>query len=135
MSYFPSLLEKINLSSGVVVDLFAWQGTRVIAPLIAGFIFALYGGSFALLFSCLLILIFIVLAVLDVLGIGIVPLLIESAVAENSESMSSNWLDGLIPIVPGYSQIEVLSVMVVLLFFIKSVVFIFSKTGTKVLIS
>lgn len=61
MSYFPSLLEKINLSSGVVVDLFAWQGTRVIAPLIAGFIFALYGGSFALLFSCLLILIFIVL--------------------------------------------------------------------------
>jgi len=42
MSYFPSLLDRTNLSSGVVVDLFAWQGTRVIAPLIAGFIFAVY---------------------------------------------------------------------------------------------
>ena len=61
MSYFPSLLDKTNLSSGVVVDLFAWQGTRVIAPLIAGFIFALYGGSFALLCSSLLILIFIIM--------------------------------------------------------------------------
>ncbi len=61
MSYFPSLLDRTNLSSGVVVDLFAWQGTRVIAPLIAGFIFAVYGGSFALLCSSLLILIFIIL--------------------------------------------------------------------------
>jgi MFS family permease len=61
MSYFPSLLDRTNLSSGVVVDLFAWQATRVIAPLIAGFIFALYGGSFALLSSSLLILIFIIM--------------------------------------------------------------------------
>ena len=61
MSYFPSLLAKANLSSAVVVDLFAWQGTRVIAPLIAGFIFALYGGSFALLYSSLLIVIFLIL--------------------------------------------------------------------------
>ena len=61
MSYFPSLLDRTNLSSGVVVDLFAWQGTRVIAPLIASFIFALYGGSFALLCSSLLILIFIIM--------------------------------------------------------------------------
>ena len=75
----------------------------------------------------LIILIFILLAALDVLGIGMVPLLIESAVTTNSESTSQNWLEGLIPIVPGYSQIEVLSFMVVLLFFIKSVVFIFSN--------
>ena len=44
MSYFPSLLDGTNLSSGVVVDLFA-----------------LYGGSFALLCSSLLILIFIIM--------------------------------------------------------------------------
>ena len=74
-----------------------------------------------------IILIFIVLAVLDVLGIGMVPLLIESAVATNSESTSQNWLEGLIPIVPGYSQIEILSFMVVFLFFIKFVVYIYSN--------
>ncbi len=74
-----------------------------------------------------IILIFIILAVLDVLGIGIVPLLIESAVTTDSESISQNWLDELIPVIPGYSQIEVLSVMVVLLFFIKSLVYIFSN--------
>ena len=75
----------------------------------------------------LIILIFIMLAVLDVLGIGMVPLLIESALATNSENTSQNQFEGLIPIVPGYSQIEVLSVIVLLLFFIKSVVFIFSN--------
>tara|TARA_B100001063_G_scaffold246603_1_gene286528 strand:- start:1336 stop:3054 length:1719 start_codon:yes stop_codon:yes gene_type:complete len=74
-----------------------------------------------------IILIFIVLAALDVLGIGMVPLLIESAVATNSESTSQNWLEGLIPIVPGYSQIEILSFIVVFLFFIKSVVYIYSN--------
>tara|TARA_B110001450_G_scaffold256377_1_gene286626 strand:- start:151 stop:1869 length:1719 start_codon:yes stop_codon:yes gene_type:complete len=72
-------------------------------------------------------LIFILLAVLDVLGIGMVPLLIGSALATNSENTSQNWLEGLIPIVPGYSQIEILSFMVVLLFFIKSVVYIYSN--------
>ena len=74
-----------------------------------------------------IILVFIVLAILDVLGIGMVPLLIESAVATNSESTSQNWLEGLIPIVPGYSQIEILSFMVVFLFFIKFVVYIYSN--------
>ena len=74
-----------------------------------------------------IILIFIVLAALDVLGIGMVPLLIETALAENSENMSQNRLDGLLPIVPGYSQIEVLSLIVLLLFSIKSVIFIFSN--------
>ena len=75
----------------------------------------------------IIILIFIILAVLDVLGIGLVPLLIESALVKNSENTSQNWIEGLIPIVQGYSQIEVLSVIVVLLFFIKSVVYIFSN--------
>ena len=74
-----------------------------------------------------IIFIFIMLAVLDVLGIGMVPLLIESALVTNSENTSKNWLDGLLPIVPGYSQIQVLSVIVLLLFSIKSVVFIFSN--------
>lgn len=74
-----------------------------------------------------IILIFILLAALDVLGIGIVPLLIESALVKDSESISQNWLDELVPVIPGYSQIEVLSVIVVLLFFIKSVVYIFSN--------
>ena len=74
-----------------------------------------------------IILIFILLAVLDVLGIGMVPLLIESALATNSENTSQNWFEGLIPVIPGYSQIEILSFMVVLLFFIKSVVYIYSN--------
>ena len=74
-----------------------------------------------------IILVFIGLAILDVLGIGMVPLLIESAMATNSESANQNWLEGLIPIVPGYSQIEILSFMVVFLFFIKFVVFIYSN--------
>ena len=59
MSYFPYLLEKDDLSSGVVVDLFAWQGTRVVAPLIAGFIFAVYGGSTALILASILMITFI----------------------------------------------------------------------------
>ena len=74
-----------------------------------------------------IILIFIMLAVLDVLGIGMVPLLIESALATNFENTSQNWLEGLIPIVPGYSQTAVLSAIVLILFLIKSVVFIFSN--------
>lgn len=74
-----------------------------------------------------IILIFILLAALDVLGIGIVPLLIESAVATDSEGISQKWLDELVPVVSGFSQIEVLSVIVVLLFFIKSVVYMFSN--------
>ena len=59
MSYFPYLLEKDDLSSGVVVDLFAWQGTRVVAPLIAGFIFAVYGGSTALILASIFMITFI----------------------------------------------------------------------------
>ena len=59
MSYFPSLIDKKYLSSGVVVDMFAWQGTRVIAPLIAGYVFAIYGGSAALIASSILIMVFI----------------------------------------------------------------------------
>ena len=74
-----------------------------------------------------IILIFIVLAALDVLGIGMVPLLIESAVATNSESISQSWLEGIIPSIPGYSQIEILSIMVVLLFIMKAVIFLFSN--------
>tara|TARA_B100001093_G_scaffold512934_2_gene583805 strand:+ start:6560 stop:8278 length:1719 start_codon:yes stop_codon:yes gene_type:complete len=74
-----------------------------------------------------IILIFIMLAVLDVLGIGTVPLLIKFAIGENSENADQNWVEGLIPIVEGYSQIEVLSALVVLLFFIKSVLFIYSN--------
>ncbi len=56
------------------------------------------------------------LAVLDVLGIGMVPLLIESALSTNSENTSQNWLEGLLPIVPGYSQFKVLAVIVILCF-------------------
>ena len=74
-----------------------------------------------------IILIFIVLAALDVLGIGIIPLLIESSVTTNSESISQHWFDGLIPIFPGYSKTEVLSAMVIILFFVKSAVYIFSN--------
>jgi MFS family permease len=59
MSYFPSLIDKKYLSSGVVVDMFAWQGTRVIAPLIAGYVFAIYGGGAALIISSILIMVFI----------------------------------------------------------------------------
>lgn len=74
-----------------------------------------------------IILLFIILAVLDVLGIGMVPLLIKFALEKNSENLGQNWAEELIPIVQGYSQIEVLSGLVVLLFFIKSVLFIFSN--------
>ncbi len=74
-----------------------------------------------------IILIFVVLAVLDVLGIGMVPLLIEAALTKNSDDTSQNLLEVLLPNVPGYNQIEVLSVIVALLFFTKSLVFIFSN--------
>ena len=59
ISYFPSLLEKKHLSSGVVVDLFAWQGTRVTAPLLAGFIFAIFGGSVALILAGITTILFV----------------------------------------------------------------------------
>jgi len=59
ISYFPSLLEKKHLSSGVVVDLFAWQGTRVTAPLLAGFIFAIFGGSVALVLAGITTILFV----------------------------------------------------------------------------
>ena len=59
ISYFPSLLEKKYLSSGVVVDLFAWQGTRVTAPLLAGYIFAIFGGSIALVLAGITTILFV----------------------------------------------------------------------------
>ena len=59
ISYFPSLLEKKHLSSGVVVDLFAWQGTRVTAPLLAGYIFAIFGGSVALVLAGITTILFV----------------------------------------------------------------------------
>ena len=59
ISYFPSLLEKKYLSSGVVVDLFAWQGTRVTAPLLAGYIFAIFGGSVALVLAGITTILFV----------------------------------------------------------------------------
>ena len=59
ISYFPSLLEKKHLSSGVVVDLFAWQGTRVTAPLLAGYIFAIFGGSVALILAGITTILFV----------------------------------------------------------------------------
>ena len=59
ISYFPSLLEKKHLASGVVVDLFAWQGTRVTAPLLAGFIFAIFGGSTALILAGITTILFV----------------------------------------------------------------------------
>ena len=59
ISYFPSLLEKKHLASGVVVDLFAWQGTRVTAPLLAGYIFAIFGGSVALVLAGITTILFV----------------------------------------------------------------------------
>ena len=59
ISYFPSLLEKKHLASGVVVDLFAWQGTRVTAPLLAGFLFAIFGGSTALILAGITTILFV----------------------------------------------------------------------------
>ena len=61
MAYWPSLLDKKHLSSGVVVDLFAWQGTRVSAPLIAGYLFAIFDGSIALFVSGITMLMFVVI--------------------------------------------------------------------------
>ena len=63
ISYFPSLLEKKHLSSGVVVDLFAWQGTRVTAPLLAGYIFAIFGGSVALVLAGITTILFVCILV------------------------------------------------------------------------
>ena len=53
------MLEKKHLASGVVVDLFAWQGTRVTAPLLAGFLFAIFGGSTALILAGITTILFV----------------------------------------------------------------------------
>jgi ATP-binding cassette, subfamily B, bacterial PglK len=75
----------------------------------------------------LIVFIFLVLAVLDVIGISLVPILLESAVIENTERESQNWLITYLPIFDDYEATWVFPLIVMLLFFIKSIVYVLSN--------
>ena len=59
MSYYPLLINKDAMPSAVAMNSMTWQGTRVIAPAIAGLLIALFGGTTTLLICCVCFLLMI----------------------------------------------------------------------------
>lgn len=53
MSYYPLLISKQGMPSAVAMNSLTWQGTRVIAPAIAGLLIAAFGGTSTLIVCCL----------------------------------------------------------------------------------
>ena len=53
MSYYPLLINKDAMPSAVAMNSLTWQGTRVIAPAIAGLLIALFGGTITLAICCI----------------------------------------------------------------------------------
>ena len=59
MSYYPLLINKDAMPSAVAMNSLTWQGTRVIAPAIAGLLIALFGGTITLVICCICFLLMI----------------------------------------------------------------------------
>jgi ATP-binding cassette, subfamily B, bacterial PglK len=75
----------------------------------------------------IIILIFLVLAFLDVLGISMVPILIKTVLAEESSEMV-DLINSLLPTsIMGDDIVWVLSVIIILIFSVKSVIYILSN--------
>ncbi len=53
MSYYPLLISKQAMPSAVAMNSLTWQGTRVVAPAIAGLLIAAFGGTSTLIVCCL----------------------------------------------------------------------------------
>jgi len=69
MSYYPLLITKEAMPSAVAMNSLTWQGTRVIAPAIAGVLIAVFGATPTLLVCCvgfLLMIIFLNMTRVDI---------------------------------------------------------------------
>ena len=75
----------------------------------------------------LIILLFIKLAILDVLGVGLVPILVESAIVSGGEHLKLGWFERLLPNIPGYEPFEILAGFVTLLFVLKSMLYVLAN--------
>ena len=53
MSYYPLLISKKAMPSAVAMNSLTWQGTRVIAPAIAGLLIGTFGGTSTLIVCCI----------------------------------------------------------------------------------
>ncbi|GIT12561.1 MAG: hypothetical protein CM1200mP33_7470 [Chloroflexota bacterium] len=60
MSYYPLLITKAAMPSAVAMNSLTWQGTRVIAPAIAGVLIAVFGATPTLFVCCVGFLLMIV---------------------------------------------------------------------------
>ena len=69
MSYYPLLITKDAMPSAVAMNSLTWQGTRVIAPAIAGILIAFFGATPTLLVCCfgfLLMIVFLNMIKVDI---------------------------------------------------------------------